>query len=348
MKALLIHLPGVPWECIARDDAATLLPTLHFLIESGSAGPLEAVGPHPAMDGAILTGRDGADSGLSSARSPRPDGFGHDLTGAMHLNVPTFARHLDQAGKRCALVNLRGTHFDELANGIVASDAMFEIRARSYADWGIPPGALSPIGMASQLAELRVHPDDLEPSQLGPLLASEGGEVKPDQLRTLARALAESSGAHATATWLAEHGALEVCAVRYPLLTQLGGLFADPAQCGTGKGTAWTLIALLDAFIARMLALAGEDAMVHITGGTDARPFWIARGPGAAVDMLWPEDTSLYDVAPSMLALFSLVDLSMPGQPRVGGARDHLMQVAPVTLPAQVLALPDGFGGPAA
>lgn len=348
MKAMLIHIPGLPWECIARDDAATLLPTLHALIESGSAGPLPAAGPHPAMDGVVLTGRDGADSGLSTARSPRPDGLGRDLTGAMHLKVPAFSHHLDQAGKRCALVNLRGTHFDELANGIVASDAMFEIRAPSYAEWGIPPGALAPLAMAGQLAELRVHPEDLEPSQLGPVLACDGGAVKPEQLRTLAKAVAESSGAHAAATWLAEHGALDICAVNYPMLTQLGGLFADPAQCGTGKGTAWALIALLDAFIGRMLALAGEDTVVNITGGTEARPFWIARGPGVAVDMLWPTGTSLHDVAPSLLALFGLADPSMPGQSRLAGAGQHLVAVAPVALPIQVVTLPDGFGGPAA
>lgn len=343
MKAMLLHLPGLPWECLARDDAADLLPTLHALINTGSAGPLATAGPHQAMDGVVLTGRAPADSGLLTALSPRPDGLGVDITGALHLKVPNFAHYLDAAGKRCALVNLRGTHFEDLAGGINASDAFFEIRAHGYAEWGIPPGALAPLAMADHLAELRVHPEDLEPSQLGPLAACEGDALRPEQLRILARALAETSGAHAVATWLAEHAALDVCAVRYPVLTQLGGMFADPAQRDTGKGTAWALIALLDAFIARMLACAGDDAVIMITGGTEAHPFWIARGAGVAVDALWPADTSLLDVAPSLLSLFGLVDPSMPGQPRVGAGRGSLIAVSPVALPEQVTALPDGF-----
>ncbi|NML60410.1 hypothetical protein HHL21_04765 [Massilia sp. RP-1-19] len=345
---MLLHLPGLPWECLSRDDAASWLPTLHALIESGSAGPLAPVGRHPLMDGVVLTGRGPADSGLLAAMAPRPDRFGADLAGALHLKVPGFARYLDDAGKRCALVNLRGTHFDELARGIIASDGFFEVRAHSYAQWGIPPGALAPLSMAGLLADLRVHPEDLAPSQLGPLVAGESGSVRPEQLRMLARALAETSGAHTVATYLAEHGALDMCAVRYPVLAGLGGMFGDPAQRETGKGTAWALIALLDAFVARMLALGGNDAVIMITGGNETRPFWIASGPGVAVDELWPEGTSLYDVAPSMLSMFGLADPSMPGQSRIIGGNGDPVAVAPVALPGQVLSLPDSFAGPAA
>jgi hypothetical protein len=198
--------------------------------------------------------------------------------------------------------------------------------------------------MADQLADLRVHPEDLAPSQLGPLMAAEGGSARPEQLRMLAKALAETSGAHAVATWLAEFGALDMCAVRYPLLTQLGGLFSDPVQRETGKGAAWALIALLDAFIGRMRSLVASDSVIMITGGTEARPFWIASGPGIAADQLWPEGTGLYDVAPSLLSLFGLFDPAMPGQSRIIGAAAALVPVAPVVMDRQVLSLPDGFG----
>lgn len=346
MKAILMHLPGLPWECLARDDAASLLPALHGLIESGSAGPLAPIGPHPLMDGVILTGRAPGDNGLLAATAPRADGFGVDLTGARHLKVPGFARYLDDAGKRCALVNLRGTHFDELAGGVVASDGFFEIRAHCHAQWGIPPGALAPLSMADRLADLRIHPDDLAPSQLGPVLAGEASAAEPGQLRILAKALAESSGAHAVATYLAEYGGLDICAVCYPMLTRLGGKFADPAQCQTGKGAAWALIALLDAFIGTMRTAGGIDPVIMVTGGTQTHPFWIASGPGVAVDQLWPAGTTLYDVAPSLLSLFGYYDAAMPGRSRVTSEQVLLAPVAPVSVTRQVLALPEGFGQP--
>jgi hypothetical protein len=347
MKAVLIHVPNLPWECIARDNAAQLVPTLFAMIESGSAGPLPAVGPDPLMDGVILTGRRPADSGLLTRLAPRPDGFATDLATAMHLEAPAVTGYLDAAGVRCASVNLRATSFGALANGIVAADAFFEIRARTFDDWGIPPGALAPLEMAGELADLRVHPEDLLPEQLGPLMSREPQGDSAAQLRTMARALAESSGAHSVATHLVEHGAYDVCMVRYAMFAQLGGQFAEPASMPTGKGAAWLLIELLDKFIARLKFLAGEDAVFMVTGGLEAKPFWIAQGPGIAGDQLWPQGTSLYDVAPSLLALFGLKDNAMPGSVRMG--RPDLVQAsAPAAATTGPLSDLGGFAGAAA
>ena len=335
MKAVLIHIPGMPWECIARDNAALLVPTLFALIEGGSAGPLAAVGPDPLMDGVILTGLRPADSGLLTRQAPRPDGFGTDLAAAMHLKTPAVTEYLAGAGLRCASVNLRATSFGALPNGVVASDAFFEIRARTFDDWGIPPGALAPIEAADELADLRVHPEDLQPSQLGPLMSREPKGDTATQLRTMAKALSESTGAHSVATHLVEHGNVDVCMVRYPMLAQLGGQFAGPATQQTGKGAAWLLIELLDKFVARLKFLAGEDSVFMITGGLEAKPFWIAHGEGIPADQLWPLGTSLYDVAPSLLALFGLKDDAMPGRARIGQG-----QLAQASAPCAASAAP--------
>lgn len=348
MKAVLIHIPGLPWECIARDDAAQLVPTLVAMIEGGSAGPLPPVGPDPLMDGVIITGRRPADNGLLTRQAPRPDGFGTDLASAMLLKTPTVTGYMDAAGLRCASVNLRATNFGTLPNGVVAGDAFFEIRARTFDDWGIPPGALAPLDMAGELADLRVHPEDLLASQLGPLMAREPQGDTATQLRTMAKALSESTGAHSVATHLIEHGAVDACIVRYPMFTQLGGQFAEPAAMPTGKGAAWLLIELIDKFVARLKFLAGEDTVFMVTGGLEDKPFWIAHGAGIPADQLWPQGASLYDVAPSLLALFGLKDDAMPGSARFG--RQQLVQASDVVAASAGPAVtPDGFpGAPAA
>lgn len=305
MKAILIHIPNLPWECIARDDAAQLLPTLFAMLEGGSAGPLPAVGPDPLMDGVILTGQRPAASGLAA---------------------PAVTSYLDAAGVRCASVNLGGTKSSALPHGVVAADDFFEIRTSTFDDWTIPPGALAPPGMADQLAELRVHTEDLLPEQLAPLMAREPQGDSEARLRTMAKALAESSGAHSVAMHLVETGACDMCMVRYPMFAQLGGQFAEPAAMKTGTGAAWLLIELVDKFVARLKVLAGEDAVIMVTGGVATKPFWIAQGPGIAGDQLWPQGTSLYDVAPSLLALFGLTDNAMPGRARIG--RSGLIQAS--------------------
>jgi len=313
MKAVLVHLPDVPWHCLMQDSAAPLLPTFLKLIEGGTAGLCAPVGPHPVMDGIIMTGATPHHNGLLTTHAVRPDGFDVDMVSAFQLKAPTVWQYLDAAKLRCASVNMLATNFGQLDRGMIVSDAFCEIRAANFDAWGIPPGAISPLCMGKKLADFRVHPEDLEVAQIAPFLADETpgeGDARP---RIIARTLAENSTAHAAATFLLENENLDFCAVRYPALTQLKTAFASPRQSRLGTGAAWGFLRLLDAFLARLVELSGEDAVFFVTGGMESAPFWIAHGPGVAEDLLWPPNTSLYDVAPSLLSLFGVKAMEMPG-----------------------------------
>lgn len=267
-----------------------VIQTLLGLIERGSAGTCAALGPHPVMDGAIATGIAPSENGLLTRQAVRAEGFGTDRVSALDLTAAVVWKYLDAAGYRSAWVNMRATNFGQLHSGFVVGDAFCDIRSREADTWGVPPGALAPLSMASSLAGYRVHPADLDSAKI----------------KVVARMLAENSTAHAAASSLLAQGRLDFLAVRYPAMAQLSHDFPSPVDTPAGQGAAWQCLRLLDAFLALLIALAGSAVFVVVTGGTASAPFWIAHGPGVAPDLLWGSTTSLYDVAPSLLAQFGL------------------------------------------
>jgi hypothetical protein len=307
MRAVLVHLPDLPWECMVRDENTAWLPTLCAMLEEGVAATLAAVGPAPLADGIIATGRRPGDSGLLTRQAPRPDGYGQDLATRLCLRVPALWDYLDAAQLRCALVNWRASALTRLQHGWVASDLFTEVRAVNFANWGIPPGALWPASLRDELADLRLHPEDLSPEQLSPLLSTLPEPVpRHQQTHLVAKVLSENATAHALATHLLTSRRPDCLLVRYPVMEQLASVAVVPDATRPGQTTAWGFLQLLDAFIGRLLQIADTDSLFMITGGCEKRPWWLARGPGVSMDLLLPADTRLYDVPVTLLACLGL------------------------------------------
>jgi len=306
-QVVLIHLPEVPWLCLVREAGAQKLPALLSLIEGGMSGVVPAVGPAPLADGVIMTGFGPEQNGLLTRQAARPDGYGVDIADAMTLKKPTLWELLDSAGLRTAAVNMRTTNFGHLDHGTVVSDLFCEIRARRFREWGVPPGAVYPLEQAALLADLRLHPEDLAAGQLAPFFSRQPDVAAVDeQLRLVARVLCENSNAHSAATHILEHADPEFIAVRYPALEQLRPCFSAPDPDHPDGAPTWVFIELIDAFVARLLELARDDATIFLTGGSEQQPFWIARGAGIARDLLFPNGTRLYDLFPTLLALYGI------------------------------------------
>ncbi|HJV94343.1 MAG TPA: tetratricopeptide repeat protein, partial [Azonexus sp.] len=214
----------------------------------------------------------------------------------------------------------------------VVADAFCEVSARTFADWGVPLGAVSPPGLMAELADIRVHPEDLEAAQIAPFLVGEIARPSESEARVAIKTLAENVTAHSAATYLLESKELDFLIVRYPALAQLKGAFPAPAPERPGRGSAWAFLEMLDAFVARLRELSSDDTTVFICGGTEAEPFWIACAPQSQPDCLWPAGTSLYDIAPAMLGLAGLKVPSMRGRTPAEISRPELGEscVSPV------------------
>lgn len=315
MKAVLVLLPDFPWRCLMQDDAESHLPTLFGLIERGASGPCPSLGPHPIMDGVIFSGMSPIQSGLLTRTEIRPDAFGVDNASASKWLTPPLWEYFDSAGLRAAIVNLRATTNSQLKHGFVVADTFCEISARTFLDWGIPFGAVSPPDLLAELADIRVHPEDLAAAQIAHFIAS--GEIarsREREARVAIKTLAENVTAHAAATHLLASKEADFLIVRYPAIAQLKGAFPAPATGQGARGCAWAFLKMLDAFVARLVELSSENTAFLVCGGTEAEPFWIACGPRIQPDCLWPKGTSLYDVAPAMLGLAGLKVPGMRGE----------------------------------
>lgn len=305
----VIHvcLPGLPWRWLITDDTADRLPNLLALLESGIAGALPAVGPAPLADGVLATGRPPAVNGLLSVNTARADGFGQQAATVDAFQVPTVWEYLDSAGYGCTLVNLRATGLLSLRHGRVIGDQFADVRARRFVDWGIPPGTVSPVTLADEVAELRLHPEDLNVDQLAPFTACLPTSARDGSgARVCARVLSESASAHNVATHALETWPQHYLAVRYPALEQLPILLGTSVQARDRDALLWPFARLLDEFVARLRQLAPEGTRFCVTGGTEEMPFCVVQGPSVPRDRLFARDTTLYDVPAVLMALFGM------------------------------------------
>jgi hypothetical protein len=306
-RAISVHLPEIPWLCLVREEAGERLPALLSLIEGGCSGVLPAVGPSPMADGVITTGCRPGESGLLVRQGKRPDGYGVDLANSMTLQEPSLWDYLDAAGFRSAIINMRATNYGHLQHGTIVSDLFCEIRARTFKEWGVPPGSVQPLELAEKLAGLRLHPEELTQEHLSPFFARgsdrAGGE---EDARLIARILCENTTAHSVATYILEHQDADYLAIRYPALEQLRPHFSPPDTDQPGRGVMWMFLELLDAFVARLMELASDDTVFFVTGGTEHQPYWVAHGPGIEQDVLLPHGTQLYDVFVTVLGLYGI------------------------------------------
>ena len=269
---------------------AGALPTIARLVEGGISGNLAAPDlPAPMLWTSIATGVPPGRHGVNARMEARPDGGGVRPIGASSWRAPPVWHVLNEAGIPAAVVNWPATAPADTWTEIVVDDRFPMAGGAERDDWPLPPRCISPARLRAALRVLRVHPKELDNDARAGLPAA---------------ALAEAAGAHAAATWIAEHEPWRFLAVRYGLLAA----DASGTGNGTGNGTGYRFV---DAMVARLLTLAGPetDAILVAPG------VLIAHGPGFAADRL-VHGMSLTDVAPTVLARFGV---------RVSGAEGHIL-----------------------
>ena len=383
-RVLLVGWDAADWQVIHPLLDAGRMPNLQRLVEGGAMGNLQSLAPmlSPILWTSIATGKRAYAHGVHGFIEPTPDRSGVRPVGTHTRTCKALWNILSQCGRHSVVCGWQASHPAEAVRGAMVSGRFALPPADARPDAWLPAeGAVQPPELAGTLAELRVHPAEIEGSLLQAFIprATELDQSDPavrQRLGFLAARLAEVIGTHAVSRELLETRAWDFGAVYYECIDQAGHEFMRfhpprlpdvPApEFEQYREVMDNLYVFHDGMLGRLVELAGPAAHVLVVSdhGFESgarrprgpveparwhRPqgIFVAHGPGIRADAT-VEGATLLDIAPTVLALFGLP----AGEDMEGKVLVNAFEGAP-DLPARIPSwetVPgeDGRPGPAA
>ena len=336
-RVLLIGWDGADWQFIDPLVKRGLMPTLAGLREHGAWGNLATLRPplSPMLWTSIATGHRPTRHGILGFVEPLPDGIGVRTASSTSRKVKALWNILTQNGMRSNIVGWFATQPAEPINGTIVANNFETPVAPRDEPFPIPPASVYPPEFAETIAQLRVHPGELDAQSLLPFVPR-AAEIdgKDPRLRQLAFLLAQTASIHAIATHLVEKTEWDLTATYYEGIDRAGHHFMPyypPVMSGVTArdvelfGEVMTgFYRFHDMMLERLLKLAGDETTIVLVSdhgyytddrrpALDASPLEWHRSMGIAC-LAGPGvhagarlfGGNLLDVAPSILGLFGL------------------------------------------
>lgn len=341
-RVLLVGWDAADWQVIHPLLDAGRMPHLQRLIDGGAMGNLHSLSPmlSPILWTSIATGKRAYAHGVRGFVEPTPDRAGIRPVGTRTRTCKALWNILSQAGLTPVVCGWQASHPAEPSRGVAVSNAFpLPPPGASPDHWPPTPGAVQPPHLAEALADLRVHPAEIEGPMIQALIprAAELDPANPLVRRRFALAaerLAEVIGVHAIFTDLLATQEWDFGAVYYECIDQLGHEFMPfhpPRRAGIGEGEFEAYREVMnnayvfhDEMLGRLVELAGPGACVIVVSDHGfesgarrpngpveparwhrAQGILVANGPGIQADAT-VEGATLLDIAPTVLALFGL------------------------------------------
>ena len=341
-RLLLVGWDAADWQVIHPLVDAGLMPTLERLINAGTIGNLASLSPmlSPILWTSIATGKRAYAHGVSGFVEPLPDRSGIRPVGTRTRKCKALWNIVSQNDRPSVVCGWQASHPAEPVRGAMVSNLFAVPPANATPEaWPIPQGSVAPNASAKDLADLRVHPAEIEGSLLQQLIprATELDQSNPTvqrQLLFLAERLAEVISVHAVATELLENEAWDFGAVYFECIDQVGHGFMpfhpprlpeiSESDFEFYKDVMTGIYRFHDLMLGRLLELAGPEAHVMIVSDhgfqsgarRPRRPvepaqwhrpqgIFVLHGPGIRADERI-EGATLLDIAPTVLTLLGL------------------------------------------
>ncbi|MCB1096448.1 MAG: alkaline phosphatase family protein [Verrucomicrobiae bacterium] len=336
------------------------MPFARHLIENGVMGNLATINPilSPMLWTSIATGKRPFKHGIHGFSEPDPHGGGIRPITNLARKTKAVWNILNQEGLRTNVVGWWPSHPAEPVNGVMVSNHFQQAIGDLDKPWPMRPGTVHPPERAEEMAEWRLHPQELDGDMLRLFVpnAPEIDQKKDRRLYSCAKIIAECSGVHAVATHLMENTQWDFMAVYYDAIDHFGhgfmkyhppkqdwvsqkdfDLYKNVIECGYRYH---------DQMLGRLMQLAGPETTIilmsdhgfhpdalrphHIPNepagpAAEHRPFGIfaAMGPGVKEDDL-VFGASILDVCPTILAHFDLpTGRDMDGAPLTSIFKDR-------------------------
>ncbi|NBC13280.1 MAG: tetratricopeptide repeat protein [Gammaproteobacteria bacterium] len=372
-KTLLIGWDAADWKVISPLIDAGEMPNLAHLIEHGVMGNLATLYPvlSPMLWTSIATGKRAHKHGIHGFSEPDPASGGARPITNLGRKTKAVWNILNQQGLRSHVIGWWPSYPCEPINGVMVSDH-FKDTERDYLaedgetvnPWPLRPGHVHPEALREQLAEFRVHPQELdgETLQLFVPKAAEIDQAKDKRLYSVAKIVAECASVQAAATWVMQQQDWDFTAVYFDAIDHFchGFMRYHPPRLGWVSEADFELYKDVvnsgyrfhDMMLGVLMDLAGPDTNVIICSDHGFHPdhlrvqeipnepagpadehrhfgVFAACGPGFKRDEL-VFGATLLDITPTILRLYDLpVGEDMDGRPLLQALREPT-PIAPI------------------
>ena len=351
-RVLLIGWDAADWRLIHPLLDAGKLPTLERMINGGVMGNLSTLQPvlSPMLWTSIATGKRPFKHGIHGFAEPDPESGGIRPVTNLSRKTKAIWNILSQERMRSLVVGWWPSHPAEPIHGVMVSNHYQRAPALMDKPWPMLPETVYPSRLESLLKKLRLHPQELDFSHIGPFVpgCEEVDQDKDKRLTALARIIADCSSIHAAATALMQNEPWDFMAVYYDAIDHFGHGFMKyhpPRQDWVPekdfvryKHVMEGAYRYHDMMLEALLHLAGEDCTVLLMSDHGFHPdhlrpesipmepagpasehrelgIFVAKGPGIKKDELI-HGASVLDVTPTILTCLGLpVGADMDGRP---------------------------------
>ncbi len=359
-KVLLVGWDAADWKVLhpLLDDGR--MPNLHNLIKNGVMGNLASLRPElsPMLWTSIATGKRPYKHGILGFTEPVPDGQGMRPVTNLSRKTKTLWNILNQCGYRSLVVGWWPSHPAEPINGVMVSNHYQRAGQSHGAAWPIQKGTIHPTRLIKNLAQLRVHPQELDPGLMQlfvPDLANIDQE-KDRRIESIAKIIADATTINRAATALMHHEEWDFTAVYFDAIDHFCHGFMEyyPPQLSWIRSGDYQLYKQVvesgyifhDILLGSMLAETDKETTVILVSdhgfhsdhlrparipgepagpAAQHRPYGVVviSGPDTKKDELL-YGSSLLDICPTILSLFGLpVADDMDGKPLVNAFLNH-------------------------
>jgi predicted AlkP superfamily phosphohydrolase/phosphomutase/tetratricopeptide (TPR) repeat protein len=353
-RILLIGWDAADWKVIHQLVDQGKMPNMAKFIEEGVIGNLATLYPElsPMLWTSIATGKRPHKHGILGFTEPDPDhGSVRPITN-LSRKTKAIWNIFSQLGLKCIVTGWWPSHPVEPINGVMVSNHYQKAVAPHGQPWPMKPNTVHPKRLTRNLAELRLHPQDIDPGAILDFVPRlpEIDQEKNHRIEGLAKIIAECASINRATTAIMHHESWHFAAAYFDGIDHFchGFMNYHPPRLSWVSEKDFGLYNKVvesgyiyhDHMLGALLEEAGSDATVMIVSdhgfhsdhlrprhipveaagpAVQHRPYGIfaIKGPGIKKDEVI-YGASLLDICPTILTLAGLpVGNDMDGKPLV-------------------------------
>lgn len=319
-KLLILGWDAADWKIIDPLLQAGAMPALRSLIDRGLRADLSSLDPKlsPLLWTSIATGKTADKHGILNF--VEPDATGLRISRSTSRRVKALWNILSQQGLRTAVIGWYATHPAEPIRGSVISNLVLEGIPAPDQPWPLAPGAVHPAAIADTIADLRMHPIEITPDDLAPLLPDLSGLNPSDpRIGLLRKLVAQCASIHNISTHLLAQPEWDCAMVFHEAIDVVGHHFmqyhpprmphVSEADFAAFNHVMFGIYQLQDMMLGSLLNIVGPDTNVillsdHGFHSDHLRPRVQAAidDPHAAMDATWHRPLGMLAMAGPSIA----------------------------------------------